>query len=315
MKRFVVAAAVSAAMLGWLSTPARAQSVSTNEAEAAAELVAHINDLRSGQGLRPLALHGELVAKATGWARTMASAGRIWHSVLSDGVTADWLSLGENVGTAGTAAALHRAFVNSPRHYENLVRPDFDTVGIGVADQGGVLYAAEVFMRTRPAAAAPAPVSEPSGTAPAARVADPSPGVTAARPAAPPRPKAAPAASRRRPPAPPVPISPVGGIGADSPRSAPPPAAAPSAASEPAVPVARPEPVVPESPRLELAGHAAEATVSAARPVATGVAALAWMAATAGLVAGRPRWVRRRRISTRELRRLVAPSCQPISGR
>src|SRR5687768_12690555 len=162
MKRFVVAAALSAAVFGWWSTPAGAQSESTAEAEAAAELVSHINDLRSRQGLRPLAVHGELTAKAIGWARTMAADGRIWHSVLSDGVTADWLTLGENVGTAGTAAALHQAFVNSPRHYENLVRPDFDSIGVGVTDLGGVLYAAEVFMRVRPAASAP--VSEPLGT-------------------------------------------------------------------------------------------------------------------------------------------------------
>lgn len=95
MKQFVAAAAVAVAVLGWWSAPARAESASTTETAAAAELVGDINDLRSRQGLRPLAVHGELTAKATGWARTMAAAGRIWHSVLSDGVTVDWVSLGE----------------------------------------------------------------------------------------------------------------------------------------------------------------------------------------------------------------------------
>lgn len=304
MKRFVIAAAVSAAVFGWSSTPARAQSVSTTEADSAAELVTHINDLRSGEGLRPLAVHGELAAKATGWARTMAGAGRIWHSVLSDGVTVDWVSLGENVGTARTAAALHRAFVNSPRHYENLVRPDFDFVGIGVADLDGVLYAAEVFMRLRPAAAAP--VSEPKGTVPVAPAADPAPGVTAAPGAAPSKPKAAPVAPRRR-----IPATPVRGVDAGRPGSAS-GTAAPTGVSEPAAPpVARPESVVPARPRLELVGHEAEAKVSAARPVATGVAAVAWMAAAVGLVAGRPRRTGRRpvssRVSSRRLRRLVGP--------
>jgi hypothetical protein len=78
--------------------------------------------------------------------------------------------------------------------------------------------------------------------------------------------------------------------------------------SEPAVePLAQPVPVVAALPRLELAGHEAEGAVSAARPVATGVAAVAWLAATVGLVAGRPRRAGRRRISGRELRRLVGP--------
>lgn len=302
MKRFVIAAAVSAAVLGWSSTPARAQSVSTTDAETAAELVTHINDLRSREGLRPLAVHSELTAKATDWARTMAAAGRIWHSVLSDGVTVDWVSLGENVGTASTVAALHRAFLNSPRHYENLVRPDFDSIGVGVADLDGVLYAAEVFMRLRPAAAAP--VSEPKGTVPVARTADPAPapGVTVAPRATPSKPKAAPVAPRRR-----IPATPVRGVEADRPGSASGIAAPPGVSEPAATPIARPESVVPAQPRLELVGHEAEAKLSAARPVATGVAAVAWMAAIVGLVAGRPRRTGRHRVSARELRRLVGP--------
>jgi hypothetical protein len=305
VKKFIpvtVTVAVAVAVLGWWSAPARAESASTTETVAAAELVGDINDLRSRQGLRPLAVHGELTAKATGWARTMAAAGRIWHSVLSDGVTVDWVSLGENVGTAGTAAALHQAFVNSPRHYENVVRPDYDHVGVGVADVGGMLYAAEVFMRLRPAAAAS--VSHPIGTAPPAQAADlaPAAAVTAAPRAALPKPKAAPVASRRR-----IQAAPVRRVAVDSPGSAS-ATAAPTGVSEPAVPpIGRPESVVPSQPRLELAGHTTEATVSGGRPVVTGVAAVAWAAATVGLVAVRPRRARRRRISARELRRLVGP--------
>src|SRR5688500_17262788 len=131
VKKFMTVAVVAAAVLGWWCAPARAESESTTETSAAAELVGDINDLRSRQGLRPLAVHGQLTAKAMGWARTMAGAGRIWHSVLSDGITVEWVNLGENVGTARTAAALHQAFVNSPGHYENLVRPDYDHVGVG----------------------------------------------------------------------------------------------------------------------------------------------------------------------------------------
>jgi hypothetical protein len=87
----------------------------------------------------------------------MADKGTIWHSVLSDGITADWQKLGENVGRGGSVAGLQLAFVNSPLHYANLIDPTFDTIGLGVArGAGDVIYVAEEFMRLRTAVVAPA---------------------------------------------------------------------------------------------------------------------------------------------------------------
>ncbi|HEY0399467.1 MAG TPA: CAP domain-containing protein, partial [Acidimicrobiia bacterium] len=97
-----------------------------------ASFVAKINDLRISKGLPALEVNANLVAKARGWAAGMAAAGRIWHSTLSDGITADWQKLGENVGMGGSVEGLHAAFVASPHHYENLVDPDFGYVGIGI---------------------------------------------------------------------------------------------------------------------------------------------------------------------------------------
>src|SRR5947207_10159571 len=98
--------------------PAAAQA-DTGSDEAT--FVAKINELRTSQGLAPLQVNANLVAKARAWSAGMAAAGRIWHSTLSDGITEDWKRLGENVGMGGSVDGLHRAFVNSPHHYEHLV--------------------------------------------------------------------------------------------------------------------------------------------------------------------------------------------------
>jgi len=129
--------------------------------------VAKINGLRASKGLEPLTVDAGVTAKARAWAQTMADKNTIWHSTLSDGVTADWQKLGENVGMGGSVDGLYVAFVNSPHHYANLVDPTFRSVGIGVVhSDSGSLFVSQVFMLARTAASvpAPAPVAKPVAT-------------------------------------------------------------------------------------------------------------------------------------------------------
>ena len=135
----ILAFAVSA-----LYPPAPAQADTVSD-EAA--FVAKINELRAGKGLAPLEVNANLVAKARAWSAGMAAAGKIWHSTLSEGVTENWKKLGENVGMGGSVDGLHRAFVNSPHHYENLVDPAFGHVGIGIVMNGSTIYVTQVFMQ------------------------------------------------------------------------------------------------------------------------------------------------------------------------
>jgi uncharacterized protein YkwD len=108
-------------------TPAGADNASDE-----ASFVAQINNLRAAKGVPALSVDAGLTAKARAWAQTMADQHTIWHSHLSDGITADWRKLGENVGMGGSVDGLRVAFVNSPHHYENLVDPAFNTIGLGV---------------------------------------------------------------------------------------------------------------------------------------------------------------------------------------
>ncbi len=205
-----------AVMVTALPTAASADTVSDEAA-----FVVKINELRASKGLPGLTVHPNLVDKARAWAGTMAAAGRIWHSTLSDGITADWRKLGENVGMGGSVQPLHEAFIASPKHYANLVDPEFNYVGIGVAYAGGTLFVTESFMKlttapvavTPPAPApttttvpapapAPAPAPKPPAPAPVPQPAPtpaPAPVPEPALAAAPPAPEPPP------PPAPPLP--------------------------------------------------------------------------------------------------------------
>ena len=188
-----------------------------------AAFVAQINGLRGSLGLAPLQVNANLTAKARSWSAGMAAAGRIWHSVLSDGVTEDWRKLGENVGMGGSVDGLHKAFVNSPHHYENMVDPAFGYVGIGIVMGGDTIYVTEVFMQLMSAApvvsvstpiALPQPKPTTTTTAkPAPKPAAPKPAVAAVQP-----PVAPSTTTTAAPPPVEVPAPPVAGAPVDPPR-------------------------------------------------------------------------------------------------
>jgi hypothetical protein len=60
--------------------------------------------------------------------------------------------------------AIHKAFVASLHHYENIVKPDFDHIGVGVvSNPAGGVYVTHVFAQLRATSAArPEPVAIPT---------------------------------------------------------------------------------------------------------------------------------------------------------
>jgi uncharacterized protein YkwD len=61
-----------------------------------------------------------------------------------------WQRLGENVGVGATVAAIHDAFLHSPHHYENIVDPRWDQVGIGVMVRNRVIWVTVNFEELKP---------------------------------------------------------------------------------------------------------------------------------------------------------------------
>lgn len=123
------------------------------------DFLSRTNSLRASLGIGPLKVNYELLAKARNWSQTQANAGTIFHSTLTDGVTQNWQSLGENVGMGPDVLSIHNALVASPRHYQNLVDPRFTEVGIGVISQDGTIYVSQVFMQFMPEQVAETPAT------------------------------------------------------------------------------------------------------------------------------------------------------------
>ena len=93
-------------------------------------------------------MDGTLVSVARSWSGKMAAAGTISHNPsLASQVPSGWKKAGENVGKGGNVDALQQAFENSPAHYQNLVDPAFNYVGVGVVyGAGGMIYVTVDFM-------------------------------------------------------------------------------------------------------------------------------------------------------------------------
>jgi uncharacterized protein YkwD len=58
-----------------------------------------------------------------------------------------WIA--ENAAEGPNPSAIHQSFMKSPQHRANILDPDMDTAGIGVADRNGQLYAVEDFSQAK----------------------------------------------------------------------------------------------------------------------------------------------------------------------
>ena len=105
-----------------------------------------INDFRHANGVAQLAWDEAAHVKAKAWSHEMARAGRLSHSVLSDGLPAGWRYLGENVAMNTSIEGAMRALEASPGHRANLLNPRFTKVGVGVVKSGQYYWVTEVFI-------------------------------------------------------------------------------------------------------------------------------------------------------------------------
>src|SRR5688572_18958893 len=83
-----------------ITVTGRATAAPDNPAADEAQFVAMVNQTRASVGAAQLSVNGQLTALARQHAQVMADAGTIFHAnPISAGVTAQWIKLGENVGT------------------------------------------------------------------------------------------------------------------------------------------------------------------------------------------------------------------------
>jgi uncharacterized protein YkwD len=108
---------------------------------------------RAASGEPPLVRDARLDAIARDHARRMAAARNVAHDA-GDGDPSERLldaglttrSLGENVAHAATVTLAHRSLWASPSHRANMLRRDFERVGVGIErDDRGEVWVVETY--------------------------------------------------------------------------------------------------------------------------------------------------------------------------
>jgi uncharacterized protein YkwD len=132
------------------TAPGEDSAGSGTDDDALARMVAAT---RSGAGLGALVRDARLDTVARAHAQQMVAARELAHDV-GDGDPSERLrragldahTLGENIAHAPTVPLAHRALWRSVSHRMNLLRPDFDRMGLAVArDPSGDAWVVEVF--------------------------------------------------------------------------------------------------------------------------------------------------------------------------
>ncbi len=121
------------------------------------ELFASVNQARRAQGLSSLRWDETLARAARRHAEVMAEHRSAQHGFegepsLSARVKqagAHFSSLSENVIQGPSPEFIHAQFMKSPPHRANILDRDMDSIGVGVVQRGGQLFAVENFSQAR----------------------------------------------------------------------------------------------------------------------------------------------------------------------
>ena len=131
--------------------------VRESNASRIAVLLTLINHARTEVGLQALQLDDRLASAAMNHAHIMAQKGQLSHQFPGEqdltGRLAPQVRLdqaGENVVYDVTVHGAHEAFMGSPMHRTNVLNGAFDSVGIGIVENGGVIYVVEDFAHRVP---------------------------------------------------------------------------------------------------------------------------------------------------------------------
>ena len=119
-------------------------------------MLEQLNESRQEAGLAPLKVSPELLQAARQHSWTMARQHKLSHQLPGEpelqerlGVTgAHFFRSGENVGFNTQADLIHDAFMHSPPHRQNLLTPEYNSVGIGIVQKGDEYWVTEDFAQT-----------------------------------------------------------------------------------------------------------------------------------------------------------------------
>jgi uncharacterized protein YkwD len=105
-----------------------------------------VNHTRDNNGMRGLTILGGFSDKATQWARELVRCQCLKHRDGPYVANPGWCAAAENVGRGYSLEQIHRAFLGSPPHRENILTRRFTHIGTGVArDAQGEIFVVQAF--------------------------------------------------------------------------------------------------------------------------------------------------------------------------
>lgn len=127
----------------------------TGASAAEQELFSSVNRARRAQGLPALKWNDALATAARRHAALMAQRGAAEHGFpgepsLSSRATqagARFVWLSENVVQGPGVESIQAEILRSPNHRANMLDADMDSIGVGVVEHGGQLFAVEDFSK------------------------------------------------------------------------------------------------------------------------------------------------------------------------
>ena len=110
------------------------------------EMIRLINQTRKANGVSELPVSEALMTAA----QTLSDQRYTWHhtkeeceAVIASGYPYGFginLTVFTGVATEDAAQHAHDNWLNSPGHFETMIKPDCDSIGVGVTESGGVTY-------------------------------------------------------------------------------------------------------------------------------------------------------------------------------
>jgi uncharacterized protein YkwD len=147
--------AVAILIIGLAAFPAAQGQTGGSAAEQ--ELFVSVNRARRAQGLPALRWNEALAMAARRHAGLMAQHGAAEHGfpgepalaarVTQAGARFVWLS--ENVVQGSRVETIQAEFLRSPNHRANMLDAEMDSIGVGVVERGGQLFAVEDFSKAK----------------------------------------------------------------------------------------------------------------------------------------------------------------------
>jgi uncharacterized protein YkwD len=150
-----VVIALAAFLMVEASPTVMAQATGASAAEQ--QLFAEANRARKAEALAELKWDEALAAAARRHAGVMAQHGSAEHGFAGEPNLASRASkagarfvyLAENVIKGTSAEGIQAEFLKSARHRANMLDADMDSIGVGVVERGGQVFAVENFSKAK----------------------------------------------------------------------------------------------------------------------------------------------------------------------